>query len=143
MDEGFRYCLDKKIGAGYCERLSDAVEIATSKTGSSVPAPQIVGGSLFTTMSATAFLEAARRALDSTNPGFSPTGNKAVVNAGDISTFRVNFQVKTSGDKFETVNLPVSPVLLAQLGLGASPSARSRARASSVRTCGSPTILPP
>ncbi len=114
--EPFGACLDRKIGGDYCVRLSDAISTLpqTAEAGS----PKVVGASIFTTMSATAFMESARQSLAVTNPSFSRTGSKPVFDVNSLSKIAINYQVRTSGDKFQTVDFPISLSLLAQVGLG-------------------------
>jgi len=115
-DEPFRACLDRKIGGDYCIRLS--AEVNALPQTSEANSPKVVGASLFTTMSATSFMESARQSLSVTNPSFTRTGSTPIFDVNSLSKIELNYQVRTSGDKFQTVDFPISLSLLAQVGLG-------------------------
>ena len=86
-DPGFRACLDRTLGGDYCVRLSEAI---TRYGGALPPSRRLVGASIFTTLSATAFLERARDVVLRTAPRFtrSPQGILSIadINAGFLRT---------------------------------------------------------
>jgi hypothetical protein len=66
---------------------------------------RIVAASLFTTLSATAWLEKARDLLAFTSPGFQPVHPKAVFNLSEITSITYQIQTKTSPAQFTATPL--------------------------------------
>lgn len=110
-DEGFLACLAGSIGGDYCVRLGDAVR----EFGSAAGPARVVGGSVFTTATATAALESARRQLDVFAPGFE---RLRVVSIADVASITWHKQVRTSGERFEDAAFPAPVALLASVGTG-------------------------
>ncbi len=76
---------------------------------------RVIGGTVFTTMSATAYMESARRQLSQFAPSYLP---QRIFNASDIAGINFHFQVKTSGDRFRTEPFPLPVSALTQYGVG-------------------------
>jgi hypothetical protein len=113
MDPAFEACLDRRIGGEYCVRLSEAVAGARSSFSSQ----SIVGGSVFTTLTATHFLESARRALQGSDPMFRRAA-PAMLAIRDIAGVTLHNHVRTSGERFDTVPLTFPSSLLELAGAG-------------------------
>lgn len=109
-DEGFQACVDQLIGGVYCTDISQAVVLA----GQVLPGVTVTGGSVFTTMTGTTLLEAARQMIDLSAPAFEPV---ATVPVRDIRSLTVHAQVRTDGEKFQDVPFPAPPAILAVLGI--------------------------
>jgi pimeloyl-ACP methyl ester carboxylesterase len=80
---------------------------------------------LFTTLSATTWLERARTNLPNTAPLLAPNGNPNVFKLSDIRTFTVHQQTNTNPSRFSDLSLPVSLLLgVGQIAFGSfqSPS---------------------
>jgi len=95
----------------YCASLQRAMGVANV-------AGRITGGSVYTTMSVTAFLEAARRGLEGTDPGFARAGSRNVVDVLTVKSLTLRRHVRTSGEKFEDQVLPAPGALFATAGVG-------------------------
>lgn len=108
--EGYEACLAGRIGGDYCLRLKAAVDQTTPRLG----ARRLVGASLFTALSSTAFLEAARGIVQTTPPAFRVTG--VVPNASLIRGITYRQQVRTAGVRFNDEVLPVQPNQFMQAG---------------------------
>ena len=105
--EGYEACLAARIGGDYCLRLKAAVDTIAPHLGTR----RIVGASLFTTLSNTAFLEDARRIVQFTPTSFRRTSPVlATTNLRGI-TFRQ--QTRTVGQRFADEPLPLAPGQLA------------------------------
>lgn len=111
-DAGFRACLERKIGGSYCEQLSEAVFRAG---GSFPPSHRIVGGSVFTTLSATAFLEQARNVVMRTAPRFMRV-TPGIVSIADINAGLLRVEVGPDG-RTEDVPFPASLSILPASGV--------------------------
>ena len=81
-DDAFRNCL-KERGTGYCGVLARAVKKVEPQDA------DIVGASLFTTMSATDWMEKARRFLRASPflPTIVPAGPKTIFDVSDLQSF--------------------------------------------------------
>jgi hypothetical protein len=95
----------------YCGALQRAMGVASV-------AGRITGGSVYTTMSVTAFLEAARRGLEGTDPMFARAGSRNVVEVLTVKSLTLRRQVRTSGNRFEEQVLPAPGALFAAAGVG-------------------------
>lgn len=105
-DPAFSSCL--QASSAYCEALAMAVN--------GIPtAVHIVGATVFTTMSATAWLEHARDLLQSIPPATSILPN-ATFRVANLSGVTLNEQTGSAPLSFTDISLPISPVLLAGLG---------------------------
>jgi len=111
-DAGFRACLEKKVGGAYCDFLSEAVFRAG---GSFPPNHRIVGASVFTTLSATAFLEQARNVVLKTAPRFM-RWTQGIINIADISAGLLRADVGPDG-RTEDIAFPVSLSILPAAGV--------------------------
>ena len=112
-DNAFQGCVSPPPGVLqtiYCNQLRQVVNDQQPLFGGR----KIVGASIFTTMSATAFMEAARMQLQNTNIGFQPAGNKSVFNIADLAS--VTFRPQTKTNSTDLGNAPVPLPLLAGVG---------------------------
>jgi hypothetical protein len=103
----FRVCLER-INP-YCETLAGAV------AGITVPG-RIVGASVFTTMSATAWLEHARAILDYVPPVVMSVLPKSVFPVPDLAAVRLHFQTGVDPVRFQDLTLPIDSALLSGIG---------------------------
>lgn len=114
MSDGFRMCLARQTGGAHCERLSDAVTAMEPRLGGA----KIVAASIFTTLSATAFLEGVAVAMSNLGVDFQRTGATSFVNAAEVQSVAYRAHVRASGEEFENQSIPVTGQLLTQLGIG-------------------------
>lgn len=112
-DLGFSLCRQRQIGGEYCVAVSEAAALAEER----IPGAKVVGGSVFTTLSGTAWLQSAREFLPAVKPSVEwlPSGQFA---ASEIRRIVWRKQVRESGNKFEDEELPFSAALIAQAGVG-------------------------
>ena len=109
-DEGFEYCLRREIGGHYCEDMSEAASLASLNLNGA----QVVGGSVFTTLSSTGPLEWLRRDLQSAPVNFT---RGPVVNADTITSVTLRRQTRTAGPLDDEL-LPIPPGFFAASGIG-------------------------
>ena len=69
---------------------------------------RVVAASLFTTLSATAWLEQARTALGGVAPGFERRTGKSVFSFSELSAVTLRMQVGANPSRFEDLSLPFS-----------------------------------
>ena len=105
-DPAFLACIGRQ--GAYCERLAGALGRVAIQLA---PARQVVGGSVFTTMSVTAWLEKARAAIQSSAVAFQRTGQKSVFAVADLSALVLKAQTGASPPVFTDVKLTVLPQL--------------------------------
>ena len=106
-DPGFDACVRGEIGGAYCVDVGRAVR--TASIG------RVLGGSVFTTLSATAWLESAAAATRSTSAAFQPVTSFAI---SDIQSITWRQQTQTAADSsLAEVPFPAPPSLLAQAGI--------------------------
>lgn len=99
-------------GEAYCGALSAAVRDAADKL-----APRrIVAASIFTTLSATAWLESARRAIEAVSPAVTLAEPKATHRIVDLAALTINQQTASEPARFSSFSLPLDPALLQGLG---------------------------
>lgn len=111
-DEGFQYCLRREIGGAYCEAMAEAAELASFNLGGA----RVVGGSVFTTLSASAPLEFAWRDAQSAPVNFV---RGPVVNAATVTGVTLRRQTRTTpGAPLEDETLPLPPGFFAGAGIG-------------------------
>ena len=111
-DPAFTACVEG-LATPYCRDLAQAMAIARI----SGIRGNIVGGSVYTTMSATAFLESARRALArSTVISTTAPAGKTLFETRNLRS--VTFRRQVGADTFRSDPLPLPPALLAAAGLG-------------------------
>ena len=111
--DGFAACLERRIGGAYCDQLSDAI----GRYGSLFAPRRVVGASVFTTLSGTAFLESARSAIQNSPVSFRRT-LPAPVPVEGLRAISVRAHVRTGENPFEERPFPVTPGFLAQAGIG-------------------------
>lgn len=109
-DEGFEFCLRREIGGGYCEAMSEAADLASFNLNGA----QITGGSVFTTLAATAPLEMARRGLASAPVSFE---RGPVVDASTILGVTLLRQIRNDG-LLSGEALPLPPGFFTASGIG-------------------------
>ncbi|MGC4055953.1 MAG: hypothetical protein QM757_44665 [Paludibaculum sp.] len=109
-DEGFQACIDRLIGGDYCTDISQSVALAAEV----LPGVTVTGGSVFTTMTGTALLEAARQLIDLSAPAIERV---ATIQTRDIRSLTIRAQVRADGEKFQDVPFPAPPAILAVLGV--------------------------
>jgi len=110
-DPAFRLCVTSPQNA-YCTRLAAIVA-----TAASVAAPQhIVGASVFTTLSATAWTEDARVLVQNTNPNYQPEPGKHVIDVAGLVSFTYKQQVAVNPPQFSTTTVPFPAVILSGVG---------------------------
>ena len=85
------------------ETLPDCGRVAEAVTPR-----RVVAASLFTTLSATAWLERARTALGGVAPGFERRAGKSVFSFSELSTVTLRMQVGANPSRFDDVSLPFS-----------------------------------
>ncbi|MEO8131576.1 MAG: Ig-like domain-containing protein, partial [Bryobacteraceae bacterium] len=81
----------------YCKSLSQIAELTGGKA---------VAASIFTTQSATAFLENARDALRDTSPSVQPTGIKSIFDLSNLSSLTVHYQKSPDPTRLADFNIP-------------------------------------
>ncbi len=109
-DAGFQSCLQ---GASpYCA----ALESALNGIASSFAPHKIVGASLFTTLSATAWLEHARAILPYVPPVVMLAQPQSTFSVANLSGIVLHEQVGVNPPAFSDVSLPIIPAILSGLG---------------------------
>jgi len=106
-DPGFDACVRGEIGGGYCTDVGSAVRAMNRG--------RVVGGSVFTTLSATAWLESAAAATRSTPAVFQRATVFPVAGISSI-TWRQQTQTAAASNLVD-VPFPAPPALLAQAGI--------------------------
>jgi pimeloyl-ACP methyl ester carboxylesterase len=109
-DAGFQSCLQG--GSPYCAKLQAAINLSAA----SVAPHKIVGGSVFTTMSATAWLEHARAILPYVPPVVMLAQPQSTFSVANLSGIVLNEQVGVNPPVFNSVSLPINAALLNGLG---------------------------
>lgn len=106
-DERFRACIDNPSDE-YCGELSSVVS-PIDELARRFGAPlRIVAASVFTTMSATAWMEKARDVLDAFPATSSPAASKNVFAISDLQSILVRRQTKTSPSTLENVDVSLA-----------------------------------
>lgn len=108
-DDAFAACSGDAPADDYCKGLGDAVK--------SVQGSKLVGASVFTTMSATAWLEAARNALENTAPTVSRPAGKNYIRVSGVRTAVWQAQTRANG-ALEDALLPVEFLQGSVSGIG-------------------------
>ncbi|MFN7937323.1 MAG: Ig-like domain-containing protein [Bryobacteraceae bacterium] len=108
-DDAYRGCAGDGAADDYCKALNGAVK--------TVEGARIVGASVFTTMSATAWLETARNALENTSPTVSRPPGKNYFRVNSVVRATWQMQTRTSG-ALEPVDIPVPVLQNTVLGIG-------------------------
>lgn len=112
-EDGFNVCLAKQIGGDYCAQLADAL----SKVRVSLGPAKVVGASLFTTTSASAWFEQVLPVVEQTPVVFTRTGSTNTVSLADVQGLILHEQTST-GPGFTDSPIPLTPALINQFGLG-------------------------
>lgn len=99
-DAGFDACLAGTIGGRYCDQLG----IAMSAAAAALAPARVVGGSVFTTLSATAFLDQIPDLLRDAPLGLTASTNVAVA---DLASLVLRMHVGTNPAKFQDVPVPL------------------------------------
>ena len=95
-DPAFQVCRTSSPDA-YCKSLSQITELTGGKA---------VAASIFTTQSATTFMENARVALQDTSPSVQPAGIKSIFDLANLSTLVVHYQKSPDPTRLSDFNLP-------------------------------------
>ncbi len=114
-DEGFNLCLAKQLGGIYCQQLFDALTRVRPSLGSA----KVVGASIYTALSATAWFEQVLPVVNQTPVNFTRTGATNSISLANVQSvvYRKNTSAKAP-DQFNNVALPLNAALTAQFGLG-------------------------
>lgn len=114
-DEGFTLCLAKQLGGEYCQQLADGLNRVASTLGSR----RMVGASIYTALSASAWYEQVLPVVNQTPVGFTRTGATSTLSMANVQGLTVRQQTATAGNaQFTDVPLPVTAALIAQFGVG-------------------------
>ena len=111
-DPAFSACISGTVSGDYCAALGRAVTAAAA----SFAPRRIVGASVFTTMSATAWLEKARAQLVEAPLAVRPAAARSVFRAADLATLAWNRQVGVNPPRFNELRFPLEPALIAGVG---------------------------
>jgi uncharacterized protein (TIGR03437 family) len=98
-DPRFSSCLASPFQSQYCTRL------ATVLSTLSIPG-RVVAASLFTTMSATAWLEKARQQIQTSPINLQRAAPRSTFRVSDLATLTVRFQVRANPAEFEDFVVP-------------------------------------
>ncbi len=100
-DAAFQACVSQQDG--YCGQLGRAV----SQAAPAFAPRKIVAASLFTTLSATAWLEKARDQLEKSTIGLERTGSKSVFKISELASMTAQRQTAVDPAKFTPRELPL------------------------------------
>jgi hypothetical protein len=105
-------------GDSYCEALRQAVARFNAPGAPRARAApvRVAAASLFTTLSATSWLEQARAALQNAALGVTRQAPRAVFDTGDLLGLTLRLQVRETPLEFEDFTVPLPQVLLAGVG---------------------------
>ena len=141
-DPAYTACVANR-STPYCLDLAGAVAVARR----SGIRGNVVGASVYTTMSATAFLESARRALDGSSLGFARPVAKSVFETRNLRA--VTFRRQLGAEAFRSDPSPLPPVFLALAGIGRiafgsfrSPRFLNQGQVIPATPTGEPVLLP-
>ncbi len=118
-DIAFLACLAASVDGSYCGRLGGALNNlhpSVPARARSAGAAPVVAASLFTTLSASAWLEQARAALAVTPLNVERAAPLAVFPVGLISSFTLRQQTGVNPSKFTDFTVPFPALLLAGVG---------------------------
>lgn len=101
-DPAFLACIGQQ--GGYCDRLAGALGRVAIQLG---VRRQVIGGSVFTTMTVTAWLEKARAAIQIAPINFQRTGSKSVFAVADLSALVLRAHTAVNPPAFTNVNLTI------------------------------------
>jgi hypothetical protein len=101
-DPAFTACIQTFETSGYCADLAQALAGASATLGGN----NVVAASLFTTLSATAWLQSARRQLECMPVVVHHPDGQYVFNLSDIGNLTVNFD--TGSGNFSSFSLPIN-----------------------------------
>jgi uncharacterized protein (TIGR03437 family) len=110
-DPRFLSCVQQQA-TDYCMAVASAVAAARGAAGTE----QVVSASVFTTLSATSWTEAARRVLDGVAPAFKPAAPQSLFDLTGLLRFTWRQQVKTNPPDFSEFTLPTPGLLLPDVG---------------------------
>jgi Bacterial Ig-like domain len=105
-DDAFAACAGASPPDDYCKALSDALKTITVDGN-------VVGASLFTTLSATAFMERARDQLAGVDPAVQPISPKSVFNFSEIASI-VWRQQRSNASQLTDFDLSLASFVLGQ-----------------------------
>ncbi len=102
-EAGFQWCLDEKIGRDYCTHLAQGVRSYASHVRGNV-----IGGSLFTTLSVTPYMEGVHAQLQSIAPETQPATPKSTFEVSSLGSLTLHLQTATNPDQFADTLLPLN-----------------------------------
>ena len=105
----FQNCADGTTPGDYCDDLADALDAITTPG-------KPIAASLFTTLSATAWLESARRSLANVPVNFERTGADNVFQSSQLLAVTWRMHVGVDPPEFEDLTLPLELLSLSTVG---------------------------
>lgn len=111
-DPAFAACVQPAAPDDYCAALSAAL----ATVAPSLAPRQVVAAAVFTTLSATAWMEKARAQLANTSVSEGPAGPRAVFRMADIASLVWNQQVGVNPSRFNALEFPLDPSLFTGVG---------------------------
>ncbi len=106
-DPAFAACLAAPPNA-YCTSLSQAV----ARVSASFSPRRIVAASVFTTLSATHWMEQARRAVEQTPRALQPAGQRHVFPLAQVTSLTLRRHMGANPDRFEDFDFPLPGLFL-------------------------------
>ncbi len=100
-DPAYQKCISSPGQDVKCSILASSLPLAAMAISA-----QIAGATLFTTLSATDFMEKARAALPNTNPSVQPTELKSVFDLDNLSSITVHYQKTSDPTTLSDFNIP-------------------------------------
>ena len=110
-DPAFAACVTTPQ-SGYCTQLAAQLGLMQDRW----KGQRLVGASIFTTMSTTAWLEQARARLEQTQIGFQRTGAKSIFDVSRIALITWHQQTGTGANGFRDLSFPLPAVLVQGVG---------------------------
>ena len=105
-DPAFLACIGQQ--GGYCERLASGLGRIALRLP---PTQRVVGGSVFTTMSVTSWMEKARAAIHNSLSGFQRSGSNSVFPVADLSAVVLKAQTGVTPPVLTSFPLAILPQL--------------------------------
>jgi pimeloyl-ACP methyl ester carboxylesterase len=105
-DPAFQQCVQSFFRSPYCDALGAAVAAVPEK---------VVDGALFTTMSATSWLESARTVVANTPPATALLTPQSTFPVASLATFTLHEQTGANPARFTDLALPITSSLLTGL----------------------------
>jgi pimeloyl-ACP methyl ester carboxylesterase len=106
IDPAFQECITTPKNS-YCDVMAQFALVANSSIGAEILGNRkVVSASLFTTQSATDFVEKARNALRNTSPTPQPAGIKSIFDIDNLSSLMVHYQKTSDPTSLSDFNIP-------------------------------------